>query len=52
MYREARILDVSRIKMAFLARVMFGTTPKGTIVHRANYVVDVFFSIIENDDGI
>lgn len=50
-YRKAQILDVSRIKMAFLALVMFGTAPKGTIVHRANKVVDVF-SITENIDGI
>ena len=50
-YREAQILDVSRIKMVFLAPVMFGTAPKSTIVHCANYVVDVL-SIIENIDGI
>lgn len=50
-YREAWILDVSRIKMVFLALVMFGITPKSTTVHHANYVVDVF-SIIENIDGI
>lgn len=47
--REALTLDVSRIKMVFLALVVSGTTPKGSL-HTGNYIVGISPSL-ENTDG-